>query len=183
MAYGRGGAGNFQAVVQEKARIAKDVEANQHAVESNTEGLPAVNTDCQEQQYAHTGRGGIGNWYSPKELKEKGHFSDAHRSHILGDGTQAPADSTDSGAPPSYNTAAPSVETTRTYGRGGAGNFSFGVSEGEERMARKRMQQEETKEKLKADIEKDVQDSLAMPEKAKISENAKLPRGDPGEPL
>ncbi|KAK5125355.1 hypothetical protein LTR85_000464 [Meristemomyces frigidus] len=181
MPYGRGGAGNFQAIEQESARVAADVEANQPAADSNSTDAAAV--ERQEQQYAHMGRGGVGNWYSPKELKEKGHFSDAHRSHILGDGTLPPADSTDSGAPPSYNTAQPSTETTRTYGRGGAGNYSFGVSESEERAARKRMRQEETKEKLKADIERNVQESLAMPEKAKISEKMKLPTGDVGEPF
>ncbi|KAK4548662.1 hypothetical protein LTR36_009573 [Oleoguttula mirabilis] len=178
MAYGRGGAGNIQAIEQDSARVAADLEANQ---QDGSTGVPAAaNVERQEQQYAHKGRGGVGNWYSPKELKEKGHFNDAHRSHILGDGTQPPANSADVGtgnAPPSYNAAQPSTETIKTYGRGGAGNYSFGVSESEERAARKRMQQEETKEKLKAEIEKNVQQSLAMPAKAK------LPSGEFEEPL
>ena len=134
----------------------------------------------EEQQYAHTGRGGMGNYYSPKELSQTGHFSDAHRSHILGDGTLPPVDAADksggsTGAPPSYNTAQPAAEQTRTVGRGGAGNFFFGVSESEEKAARKRIEEEKRREKLKEDIERGVQDQLAMPPKAK------LPGGEPFE--
>jgi hypothetical protein len=172
--YGRGGAGNIQAVEEENARISADLEANQQAAEAeNQQGL---SDRSKEQQYAHTGRGGAGNWYSPRELRERGHFSDADRSHILGDGTQPPTDSARSGdnaaAPPSYTVTQTSSQTSKV-GRGGAGNISFGVNEDEERAARKRLAQQEAQEKLKADIEKGVKERLAMPPKAK------LPGGDP----
>lgn len=177
MAYGRGGAGNIQALEQVNAKISSDLEANQQAAESDhKEPVPSDYSSREEQQYAHTGRGGMGNWYSPKELSEKGRFNDAHRSHILGEGTQPPANTVDQSngsAPPSYSAAEAPRETTRTYGRGGAGNWSFGVSESEERAARKRIQDDQAREKLKADVEKGVGESLAMPQKAK------LPGGEP----
>jgi len=54
-------------------------------------------------------------------------------------------------------------------GRGGAGNFSFGVSESEERAARKRMADEKKREVLTGEIEKGVKEQLAVPPKAKLS--------------
>ncbi|KAK5135475.1 hypothetical protein LTR08_005263 [Meristemomyces frigidus] len=169
MAYGRGGAGNIQAVAQETARASADLEANEKPTQSDHVGPPEDNSAREEQQYAHTGRGGAGNYYSPKDLTKSGNFSDAHRSHILGDGTLPPATSmaADSGsAPPSYNTAQPSGETIRSYGRGGAGNYAFGAGEGD--AARKKAQEEQIKERLQADIERSVEQSLAVPEKAKL---------------
>lgn len=181
MPYGRGGAGNIQALEQENTKISGDHEANQQA--ARFDPLPAEYSEKEEQQYAHTGRGGAGNLYSPKDLSQSGHFSDAHRSHILGDGTQPPANSMEAvggSQPPSYNAAqsSSSISSTRTYGRGGAGNWSFGVSEDEERAARKRMQEIEAKEKLEVDVENQVKESLAMPQKAKLSEKIKLPSAD-----
>lgn len=176
MPYGRGGAGNIQALEQENARVSADLEANQQAAESDRKGrLPAQHPEREEQQYAHTGRGGMGNFFSPKELSRTGNFSDAHRSHILGDGTQPPAESAEQmqDAPPSYNAALSNAAPTRTVGRGGAGNYSFGVSESEEKAARKRIEDEKMREKLKEEIEAGVKDQLAMPPKAK------LPGGEP----
>lgn len=61
------------------------------------------------------------------------------------------------------------VEQTRTYGRGGAGNFEFGRSENQLEAERKRTQDERSREKLKQAIEKGVQEQLAMPQKAKLA--------------
>lgn len=51
--------------------------------------------------------------------------------------------------------------------------MTFGMADDEVRAAEKRMQQEKIKEILKADVEKGVKESLAMPQKAK------LPGGEP----
>lgn len=99
----------------------------------------------------------MGNYYSPKELSEKGHFGGADTSHILGDGTPAPAPAPSSDAP-----------VVRTTGRGGMGNFMFGVSDSEQQAARKKVEDEKKAEALKKDIEKGVEDRLATPEKAKL---------------
>ncbi|EMD01139.1 hypothetical protein BAUCODRAFT_29542 [Baudoinia panamericana UAMH 10762] len=175
-AYGRGGAGNILSIEQENARASADLEANQQAAESDQKGpLPTDYLEKSEQQYAHTGRGGMGNYYSPRDLSETGHFNDAHRSHILGEGTSAPpatGDSTGNG-PPSYGAGPSDIEPPRKHGRGGAGNYAFGVSESEERAAQRRLEQEKRQEQLKADIEKGVKESLAAPPKAK------LPGGNP----
>ena len=169
MAYGRGGVGNIQALEQETARVAADLEANQQAAGASSQynALPGK----EEPKFAHTGRGGMGNYYSPEELSQTGHFSDAHRSHIPGDGTQQPPTEPgrESTGPPSYSTTQASAAPTRMVGRGGAGNFSFGVSESEERAARKRMADEKKREVLTGEIEKGVKEQLAVPPKAKLS--------------
>ena len=172
----RGGAGNILAREQENARISKDLEANQQAAEAAL--TDHGNASREQQRYAHSGRGGAGNYYSPQELSQTGHFSDAHRSHIVGDGTLPPADRTSStatggAAPPSYNSVQAGSGPSRTVGRGGAGNWMFGVSEDEATAARKRMEEEKKREQLKADVEKGVKEALAEPPKAK------LPGGEP----
>lgn len=174
---GRGGAGNIQAISAENARVSADLEANQQSAESDHKGpLPSDYLERDEQQYAHTGRGGAGNYYSPKELSQTGNFSGAGSSHILGEGTVPPASSSSGrrgSAVGNGSSAQPAQEPMRTYGRGGAGNYAYGVSESEERAARKRMEDEQKREQLKADIEKGVKENLAMPQKAK------LPGGEP----
>ena len=95
--------------------------------------------------------GGAGNYYVPKDLEQQGQFSNADRSHILGDGTAAP------------ESAVPAVRV----GRGGAGNFAVGQAEAEELARKKRVEEEQLRgEKVKADA-KDVADGIAVPEKAK----------------
>lgn len=171
---GRGGIGNIQAVTQENARATSDVEADRTAAENRVHQDVIDVGHKQDQEYAHTGRGGSGNIYSPKALSSKGHFNDAHRSHIVGDGTLLPADTTSNGpsAPPSYSTANPSSETgvTRKVGRGGAGNYSFGVTESEVLAAeRRRGMEEQMKKQVAEDVEKGVSETLAQPPKAKLA--------------
>lgn len=141
MPYGRGGAGNIYAAEQAKARITADLEANHAATDSYKEPLPADYLRHEQQQYAHTGRGGSGNYYSPKELTRTGQFSDTHKSQ--------------------------SNESSR-IGRGGAGNYTFAVSDSEE-QARRRMEEEGKCQKLQRDVEKGVNQSLTMPPKAKLA--------------
>jgi hypothetical protein len=81
--YGRGGAGNYEAIKRENEKINNDLEASQSAAE--TAGVNYIPPDIAERgeaQYAHTGRGGAGNYYSPRELVEHGNFSGAQTSHI-----------------------------------------------------------------------------------------------------
>jgi hypothetical protein len=82
--YGRGGAGNYeQAISRENEKINNDLEANQSAAETaGVNYIPPDIAERSEAQYAHTGRGGAGNYYSPRELVEQGKFSGAQTSHI-----------------------------------------------------------------------------------------------------
>jgi hypothetical protein len=147
--YGRGGAGNIQALEQEKARIAADLEANQLSADIHTKGLqPSDSLQHEEQRpYAHTGRGGMGNLVDAQDLKQRIEPTNT--------------------APVSSRTAG--VSATATYGRGGAGNrnFSEGLREGE--AAKQREGEHLNREKLREDIERGVKESLAMPQKAKVA--------------
>jgi len=178
MPYGRGGAGNIYAVEQEATRIKSDVEANHSTVASSSAGAndeepPTDQMRQGEQQYAHTGRGGAGNYYSPQQLTETGSFSNAARSHIIGDGTQAPSTLTQGRIPEnnaaSYATSSEQQSSglTRKVGRGGAGNYTFGVSESE--AARKRIYEEQRRQQVQADVEKGVETMLAPPPKARVT--------------
>lgn len=178
--YGRGGAGNIQAVDAENAKAAQDIEANQQNAEATLQ--PSSLSDMmarEEQQYAHSGRGGAGNYYSPKELSQKGKFSDVQRSHILGDGTAEPSSAAgeSGGQPPSYTAARPAGSgTVGKQGRGGAGNISYGVDESDGAIARRILQREEDqrrRKELSEGVEKGVKEALAEPPKAK------LPGGQP----
>lgn len=82
--YGRGGAGNYeQAISRENEKINNDLEANQSAAETaGVNYIPPDIAERSEAQYAHTGRGGAGNYYSPRDLAESGNFQGAQTSHI-----------------------------------------------------------------------------------------------------
>ncbi|KAK1815792.1 hypothetical protein LTR12_009776 [Friedmanniomyces endolithicus] len=172
MPYGRGGAGNIEAHEQDKVRVAADLEANHQATNPSHEThVPLIG---DEQKYAHSGRGGSGNYYSPQELSQTGSFDGAHRSHVLGDGTLAPADATSvsnrSGAArSSHNTAQASARPTRTVGRGGAGNFGYGMGVSEEKAARERMEEELRRKRVQAEVEEKVRHALAEPPRAMLT--------------
>lgn len=159
---GRGGAGNIIALQQEKARVAGDVEANhQQAVES-----APVLPQTQDQEYAHSGRGGAGNYYSPKDLKETGNFS--HKNPVASASGQ-----------PGTNSSSQAVPVAK-YGRGGAGNMSWGVTESEQKAAIKKIEEEKTKrEQIEAESEREAGQSIAMPPKAKLP----LPGSETVEPF
>lgn len=94
--------------------------------------------------YAHSGRGGAGNWYSPPDLEKTGNFS------------------SDTGRP----IVSPSTKAAGYSGRGGAGNFNSKDQEirrlEEERLA------QEARSKREAEIVKDVETGLKPPEKAHL---------------
>ena len=146
VSYGRGGAGNFQAVQQANAQISADLEANQAAAGSLQSDYLA---ERQQRQYAYSGRGGIGNVYSTNELKET-----------------APASEVET-------TTQGSEETTRTAGRGGAGNYEYAANDNKGKAEREHTEEARSRQKLKQDIERCVEEQLAMPQKAK------LPSGEP----
>lgn len=183
---GRGGAGNKISAPNPSntstpnADVPRDLEASQQTGGDYT----AEVIEAKERQlFAHKGRGGAGNYYSPKELAVKGTFAGAETSHELGDGTPAPtgpesisgdgAGASDDGGLhvlARQKTRQGSMTKATYTGRGGAGNYSFGVTESEEKNARKRAEEEEVvKERLREDIEQDVADGLKRPEKAMLS--------------
>jgi hypothetical protein len=145
--YGRGGAGNIQAIEQENARIAADLEANQSSADNAlNERLPAgLPSHKVAQPYTHTGRGGAGNFVDSKDLRQED--ISGHRSNADPAGTMAGA----------------------RYGRGGAGNHEFIAGLKNQEDAKQREGEHITREQLKEEIEKGVKESLAMPQKAKLA--------------
>lgn len=173
--YGRGGAGNYEAVQRENEKVSQDLEANQGAADSATSSyLPPDIAEKGEAQYAHTGRGGAGNYYSPQDLSKTGNFDGAETSHILGDGTPAPSESVRPTAAPAFDGMLTAVGgPTPKTGRGGAGNYDFGINEAERKAARQHQESDVKQQRLKEDVEKGVKEQLAFPSKAK------LPGGEP----
>ena len=157
---GRGGAGNWEAVQQAKAQIKTDVEAQQ----SSQAPIAGPSVPREQRENAYSGRGGSGNWYSPKELHKTGNFQDT----VLGStGTSAP-DAAAGWSAMLAGSQAKGNDVVRKVGRGGAGNMTYGVTEDEERAIRK-MQEEQRGKELKAHIEEKVNSTLAEPPKAKLS--------------
>jgi len=172
MPYGRGGAGNIAAstpgpsnpITAYNANASSDLELQQSAADSSTNPAitsgasvidPGHDFDTKENSaYAHMGRGGAGNYYSPKELLSNGKFEGAGNSHVVGDGTPI-AEKTNEVKGPAYR------------GRGGAGNYAGPPEERSEKDV------VDEKERLKKDIERGVEEGLARPEKAR------LPGGEP----
>lgn len=235
-AFGRGGAGNIEAATH-PSTILSSTNNNNNNNNSNNEGSSTNHSadlekaqanaesylsdrghlasyagtphdSLHNQQYAHMGRGGAGNYYSPWELQMRGEFQGAGTSHVLGDGTPAPrsqetelqgshtnkthATASSSSSPSSSKTTTPPAadlergghvraeadvgttaaksDVSKGYrGRGGAGNYSYGVSESEERAYRKRHEEEQRrKEQLREKVEKGVEEVLPMPQKARL---------------
>ncbi|KAK5151897.1 hypothetical protein LTR04_006524 [Oleoguttula sp. CCFEE 6159] len=195
---GRGGAGNI--VTQEDVeganrRAIEDLEGNQKngricTPMGHEEHAIAPHADEHyKQEFAHMGRGGAGNYYSPVALSSSGHFSDAHRSNIFGDGTLAP---------PSLHPNAPSqgpasktgkaneatkneIKRTRTnedtsvpvsrgyQGRGGAGNYLVSQEENAEKEQRRVMEEQE---RIREKAVRDVEMGLERPGAAVLRGNA-----------
>ena len=81
--YGRGGAGNYEAIQRENEKVNNDLERSQSTADKDVINyVPPDIAERSEAQYAHTGRGGAGNYYSPRDLVETGNFSGAQTSHI-----------------------------------------------------------------------------------------------------
>ncbi|KAJ4361044.1 uncharacterized protein N0V89_001613 [Didymosphaeria variabile] len=146
---GRGGAGNIIRAQEQSKKTVEDVEA-QRIPSTTADAAPPSTTAAQS--YAHTGRGGAGNWYQPERLAKEGTFS-------------TPSDST---ALPT--TAKPNVSTpwhpenqqmpVGRAGRGGAGNF---VWKDEEEEKKTKEDKEKLGEKVSESVERDVEAVLAKP--------------------
>lgn len=160
---GRGGAGNISVVSQENERISRDLEANQASAESESQGT-FINS---RQPHAYAGRGGAGNHYQSKEISEGKLYEDNERDQGKGDGVNTLG----SGPIQVANVSKGSAPgRPGTYGRGGAGNYAYDSSESGERAVRMKMNEEEHKrQELKAEVERGVKDTLAMPPKAKLA--------------
>ncbi|GAB7352061.1 hypothetical protein MBLNU459_g2568t1 [Dothideomycetes sp. NU459] len=165
-ALGRGGAGNIEAATLASSAQQRndaddlDLERGHHEAYAGT-----PHDALHSQQYAHMGRGGAGNYYSPRALQATGAFEGAGTSHVLGDGTPEGRAVLAAAA-----AAKEPVVTGPVYrGRGGAGNYAFGVTESEERRSRKKYEEEEArKAAIRDGAEKGVDEGLAMPEKARL---------------
>lgn len=155
---GRGGAGNYQNAKQELDRAAQDIEASRTAQHlAMTSDQQSAGTD---QRYAHSGRGGAGNYYSPQELNSTGTFAsnDVKATNEPVTGSSA-------------STSTPSsalIEPARKVGRGGAGNMVFGVTLDEERAIRRSHDEKQKQDKVKADVEASVHAAIPEPPKAKL---------------
>lgn len=147
--YGRGGAGNINTVSAQNARIAEDLEANQSPSDSFTTASP-----LEIQQPSYIGRGGSGNYADRKESK---HWDDLGRAEEA-----------------TFASMRQQTGQARspTYGRGGAGNFASGAPAVESKLkaSRKNTEDELKRDKLQQDIEREVEERLAMPQKAKLPE-------------
>lgn len=164
---GRGGAGNWQAAQQETEKVQADVEADRSLSSSAAGSIHVVSRE--QREHAYSGRGGSGNWYSPKELHQNGTFQDL----VLG-GSPAPQDNnTTNITTTNNNNNSSSSSVTRKLGRGGAGNMTFGVTEDEERALRRCQEEQQKGKDISSHVEATVNATLAEPPKAK------LPAGPP----
>lgn len=94
------------------------------------------------------GRGGAGNWYSPKDLSQTGNF-ETPTEHTAGEARAGDKDA---------------ASESRHRGRGGAGNFIW-TAEDEERAKNGK---EAMEIELKEMVAKDVEEGLAKPDRAFI---------------
>ncbi|KAK8213576.1 hypothetical protein M8818_002878 [Zalaria obscura] len=187
---GRGGAGNVLPKRISHAQMQKNADLEAQRVDSDT--VSVISTPAHDvghsdlRPYAYKGRGGAGNLYSPRDLNETGTFQGAESSHILGDGTPAPA-SEQSHRVTSNGNVEPRIHAplgiedfpalmkttsaTRPFrGIGGAGNYASGSAEAEDKAARKKAESEERKkEKIRTEIERDVEAGLRRPDQVKVT--------------
>ncbi|KAK7183205.1 hypothetical protein DPSP01_011419 [Paraphaeosphaeria sporulosa] len=151
---GRGGAGNIMRAQEQSKKSVEDVEAQRTPTTASPPPTSSASS-TNAQAYAHTGRGGAGNWYEPSKLAKDGTFS-----------SPSSADAT---APPTNN-ARPNVSTpwhpegqempVGRAGRGGAGNF---VWKDEDEEERRRVEEERKRGEVSQSVERDVEAGLAKP--------------------
>ncbi|KIW01072.1 uncharacterized protein PV09_07363 [Verruconis gallopava] len=152
MPYGRGGAGNIEAANQKQI---DDLEAQRSRGEprpvepaESSKSSSIASPANLNQEYAHMGRGGAGNWYSPKDLSQTGKF-DTSPEQLSSESRSIDKDAT---------------SESRHRGRGGAGNFIW--SSEEETNVEKRRKEVEIE--LKEMVAKGVEAELAPPPRAFI---------------
>ncbi|KAF2718306.1 hypothetical protein K431DRAFT_306207 [Polychaeton citri CBS 116435] len=167
MPYGRGGAGNIQAFAEQQPQPSSqkssevDLEANRQPTTPTAEPSQSYSEQQQQKEYAHTGRGGAGNWYSPRELSEKGNFHDSNLHTAAGRSASG-----------SSLSAAGDAGSARPLGRGGAGNYYGYGADSEVRASLRRREEEAKRERLYEDIERGVEETLAMPQRARLAGGA-----------
>ena len=143
--YGRGGAGNIQALEQTNAKIASDLEANQT---TSQELLPSDYLHREEPKYVRSGRGGAGNYYDPKEVEQSANL----------------------GGDAAATVSKASTASNPTAGRGGAGNYAFGFSADARSAEREKLEEMRVREKVREDVERGVGEVLAVPPKARVGD-------------
>ncbi|KAF2225250.1 hypothetical protein BDZ85DRAFT_194722 [Elsinoe ampelina] len=163
MPYGRGGAGNFEAAqaVKQAAqdRAANDVEAQKGVDDDLTKSLAESKAPAQ---YAHSGRGGAGNYYSPQELTKTGQF----------EATAPGAEQPDIPTTSTLQSKAQAQATLPAYrGRGGAGNYETTAADAKEISRTQAEHAEKEQERIRESIAKDVESGLARPERARLPGN------------
>ena len=149
-AYGRGGAGNIQAVAVETARITEDVEAN--GTTEHFSGSPStIGLRNGDQQYVHGGRGGAGNLHNATDLK-----------HV-----QVPEEMMAGNAPASQS------PSNKVPGRGGAGNYEFAMFSKNQQDALDAASKEATRRQIEQETETNINNLLTLPTKARIANSLK----------
>jgi len=111
MPYGRGGAGNI-APISDPAKRSSDAE-NSAKLQKDAETLSSTD------EYAHSGRGGAGNWFSPTTLATAGQFASSNKAIT----SSSSSSQQPSGSPNTRLALVPAEQPSRQVGRGGAGNF------------------------------------------------------------
>lgn len=148
MRRGRGGAGNFDIASQETARAAADLEANQSPTDSFSQTSSPVDL-VQRQAPSYVGRGGAGNYGSTEDPDNWDTLDRTTSEPLANNRKETPAQSP-------------------TQGRGGAGNYAVGNAAYQLYLSRRMTEDDQKREKLKADIEQGVNEQLAVPQKAKL---------------
>ena len=102
-----------------------------------------MTSDRPCSDYAHAGRGGAGNWYSPADVQKYGDFLSqiVARNNVMG------------------------AREAGYYGRGGVGNFTF-VGQEQSIVEEKKILEEQGKQKEK--MVRYVSANLERPEKAHL---------------
>lgn len=190
MAWGRGGAGNIQQAGDAEKRMAEDIEAAQPPQSTESSHPDAsfyASSEPQEQEYAHMGRGGAGNWYSPAELNSTGTYVSNAKPQLTPSSNGASKASTLFGDPtlaPASQAALSEQELAAGHrGRGGAGNFIW--RSGAEEGAKAKAEEERLKKagKIEEKVIADVEAGLAMPGRAKVAGGVGKDKGEGWEGL
>ena len=142
----------------------QDLEANPPPSDPNPSSSTA-STSQQPQDYAHTGRGGAGNWYQPTALAQSGTFTSAT------DATAIPTSSKPQVSKP-WHPETQELPVARA-GRGGAGNF---VWKDEEKERVRKEEEERRKEEVSEGVQRGVEEELKRPGQVRLG-SAKAGRG------
>ncbi|EON63453.1 hypothetical protein W97_02681 [Coniosporium apollinis CBS 100218] len=206
--WGRGGAGNIMTdaqIEEENRRISADLEAQQSAAETfaaptHRPSYPTTTTPTasQSQQYALSGRGGAGNWYSPADLASRGTFvstTTATSSNSLvpepspldpstsNFDTHPRTGSVSPNPPPTASApaAAAFAEVSAGHrGRGGAGNYVWDGQREEEEKLKREKEDRDREAEVREKAERDVETGLARPGRAKLEPGGRVGRGEEG---